>query len=59
MKRKWRLQRQFIERQDGQRRWDKAYQLLMEMTAETPVAAAALQNQADVVDKANLSGESL
>lgn len=32
MKRKWSLKRQCVERNDGQRRWDQAYQLLIQMT---------------------------
>jgi hypothetical protein len=30
MKRQWISKRQLIEREDGQRRWDVAYQLLMQ-----------------------------
>ena len=57
MKRKWRLQRQFVERQDGRRRWDKAYQLLIEMTAEASELSDSSGAQAEVVGKADLPGE--
>jgi hypothetical protein len=30
MRHQWRLRRTFQEHQDGQRRWDRAYQLLLE-----------------------------
>ena len=32
MKRQWQVQRQVVVIPDGQRRWDRAYQLLMEWT---------------------------
>ena len=57
MKRKWCLQRQFVERQDGQRRWDKAYQLLMEMTKDVSEPSDSAQTQAEVASKVDLSGE--
>ena len=59
MKRKWCLQRQFVERRDGQRRWDNAYQLLMEITADASESSTSVQAQTDVVCKTDLPGESL
>ena len=38
MKRQWRVRRQLMAVPDGQRRWDRAYQLLAEWTP--PVAPA-------------------
>jgi hypothetical protein len=32
MKRQWRTRRQLLPQLDGQRRWDRAYQLLLEWT---------------------------
>ena len=34
MKRKWEVQRTTVERLDGQRRWDIAYQRLLQWTSE-------------------------
>lgn len=57
MKHKWCIQRQFVECQDGQRRWDKAYQLLMEMTKEASEPSDSAQAQAEVASKVDLPGE--
>lgn len=57
MKRKWCLQRQFVERQDGQRRWDKAYQLLMEMTKDVSEPSDSAPTQAEFVRTVDVSGE--
>ena len=57
MKRNWTLTRQFVEQQDGQRRWDKAYQLLMQMT--TIPNEDTVRGQAEVVSEVKFSGESL
>jgi hypothetical protein len=42
MKRHWQIQRQFQQTADGARRWDQAYQYLLEWTAphELHVASA-------------------
>lgn len=36
MKRKWQVRRSVVERSDGQRRWDIAYQLLVRWAMEEP-----------------------
>ncbi len=40
MKRKWQVRRELVERADGQRRWDRAYQLILGwgMSAQTTEA---------------------
>ena len=35
MKHQWQVQRFFLARADGQRRWDQAYQCLLQWTRET------------------------
>jgi len=35
MKHRWQHQRSFLARADGQRRWDQAYQCLLQWTRET------------------------
>lgn len=40
MRHQWRLRRTFQEHPDGQRRWDRAYQLLLQW-AQAPDTAAA------------------
>ena len=57
MKRKWSLKRQFVEQDDGQRRWDKVYQLLMQMTAVPKEDTARFQ--AEGVSEVKSSGASL
>lgn len=54
MKRKWSLKRQFVEQDDGQRRWDKVYQLLMQMTAVPKEDTARFQ--AEGVSEVKSSG---
>ena len=39
MKRQWQVRRQVLHRVDGQRRWDRAYQLLEEWAAAREAAA--------------------
>ena len=56
MKHKWSLKRQFVEQGDGQRRWDKAYQLLMQVTAMPKENTAA--SQAQSVSEVKPSGAS-
>jgi hypothetical protein len=51
MKRKWDLKRQFVEQDDGQRRWDKAYQLLMQMTAVPKEDTATFQSEVVAEEK--------
>jgi hypothetical protein len=57
MKRKWNLKRQFVEQDDGQRHWDKAYQLLMQMTTAPKEDTAILQ--AEVLSVEESSGAPL
>jgi hypothetical protein len=57
MKRKWSLNQQFVEQDDGQRRWDKAYQLLMQLT-DVP-KADTVTSQAEIVSQKKSSGASL
>lgn len=57
MKRNWTLTRQFVEQKDGQRRWDKAYQLLMQMTTVPNEDTARVQ--AEVASEVKSSGASL
>jgi hypothetical protein len=40
MKRQWRTRRQTLPQSDGQRRWDRAYQLLLEWTTPREIAMA-------------------
>lgn len=40
MKRQWRTRRQALPQSDGQRRWDRAYQLLLEWTTPSETATA-------------------
>jgi hypothetical protein len=44
MKRQWHIQRQFQAAEDGERRWDQAYQLLLHWSTlnESPPASAPL-----------------
>ena len=39
MKCKWTFKQQLVEQNNGQQRWDKAYQLLMQLTAPSQDAA--------------------
>ena len=57
MKRNWILTRQFVEQQDGQRRWDKAYQMLIQMT--TIPNEDTVRGPAEVVFQEKNSGEFL
>jgi hypothetical protein len=57
MKRKWSLKRQFIEQDDGQRRWDNAYQLLLPMAVVPKDDTARIQSE--VVSDVKSSGASL
>ena len=38
MKQQWRTRRQTLPQPDGQRRWDRAYQLLLEWTTPSETA---------------------
>jgi hypothetical protein len=38
MKRQWRTRRQVLPQSDGQRRWDRAYQLLLDWTGPSELA---------------------
>ena len=40
MKHQWRMRRQFHQHPDGQRRWDRAYQLLLQWTTPPPTPEA-------------------
>jgi hypothetical protein len=57
MKRKWSLKRQFIEQDDGQRRWDNAYQLLLPIAVVPKDDTVSIQ--AEVVSDVKSSGVSL
>lgn len=57
MKRKWSLKRQFIEQDDGQRRWDNAYQRLLPMAVVPKEDTARIQSE--VVSDVKSSGASL
>lgn len=57
MKRNWSLTQQFVEQKDGQRRWDKAYQLLMQMTIVPNKHTARIQ--AEVASEVKSSGANL
>jgi hypothetical protein len=43
MKRQWHVRREVMERPDAQRRWDRAYQNLLQWTLATERRAAVLQ----------------
>lgn len=45
MKRQWNLKRQLIEQDDGQRRWDQAYQLLIRLTMTSNADSAPSQGE--------------
>jgi hypothetical protein len=50
MKRKWQVHRSVVERSDGQRRWDRAYQLLLRWAMEPsgaplPGGASSQENE--------------
>ncbi len=57
MKRQWRLRRQTHACPDGQRRWNQAYQLLLEWTISgeppTPPTAATVSPLEDADQEAN------
>lgn len=57
MKRKWSFKRQFVGQDDGHRRWDKAYQLLMQMTPVPQEDTATFQ--AEILSEEKSSGASL
>ncbi len=57
MKRKWSLKRQCVERNDGQRRWDQAYHLLIQMTPAPKKDTGRFQ--AEVSPANQFSGEPL
>ena len=42
MKRQWQMRRQVVARPDGQLRWDRAYQLLLDWTQPPQAAPPAL-----------------
>jgi hypothetical protein len=47
MKRQWHIRRQFQAAEEGERRWDQAYQLLLHWSLlhESPPASAPLSTQ--------------
>ena len=48
MKRQWRVRRQVVAAPDGQRRWDRAYQLLLAWTPPPATVAAAEETPKEV-----------
>jgi hypothetical protein len=44
MSRQWRVHRQWIETQDAQQRWDRAYQYLLHWSREAPSEQTAGQS---------------
>jgi hypothetical protein len=58
MKRQWSICRQVKEEPDGQRRWDRAYQLLLQWTKpiemeQWPIAVSALNLMQEVYDESS------
>lgn len=58
MKRQWRVRRQWTETQDAQRRWDRAYQYLLQWSRETSQSAAILSS-AEPVQEVNHENRSV
>ena len=57
MKREWNCKRELIERKDAQRRWDRAYQLLVKLAADSLASSASAQAPAKVASKSDISGD--
>jgi hypothetical protein len=47
MNRMWQVHRELVAHPDGQRRWDRAYQLLLRWADDVPVAQASTVTQED------------
>ncbi len=47
MNRTWQVHRETVTHPDGQRRWDRAYQLLLRWTAEPTVQAPSIAQEED------------
>jgi len=47
MNRIWQVHRETVTHPDGQRRWDRAYQLLLRWTAEPTVQAPSIAQEED------------
>ena len=59
MKREWNCRRELIERKDAQRRWDRAYQLLIKIAADSLASSISSKDQAEVTPTADISGDLL
>ena len=56
MHHQWRLRRQTVSVADANRRWDRAYQLLLEWGRPDPSAPHALQPATEMLAPTNRSG---
>ena len=52
MQRQWRIRRQVVATPDGQRRWDRAYQHLLNWTAPAPAPPVPRERQTAEVEHA-------
>lgn len=59
MKREWNCRRELIERKDAQRRWDRAYQLLIKIAADSLASSMSPKDQTEVTPTADISGDLL
>ena len=57
MKREWNCRRELTERKDAQRRWDRAYQLLIKIAADSLALSISSEDQAEVAPTADISGD--
>lgn len=57
MKREWNCRRELIERKDAQRRWDRAYQLLIKIAADSLASSISSKDQAEVAPTADILGD--
>ena len=57
MKREWNCRRELIERKDAQRRWDRAYQLLIKIAADSLSLSISSEDQAEVAPTTDISGD--
>ena len=55
MKREWNYRRGLIERKDAQRRWNRAYQLLIEVAVDSLALSISPKDQAEVTPTADIS----
>jgi hypothetical protein len=51
MKHDWNVNRHFKSGSDGQRRWDRAYQLLLEWTKEKPQQSCPIDKTSTILNQ--------